>query len=135
MVRKERRRALREALADLQRYAVTVPRDRFLADRDVQRQVLHALYVAVQACLDEAVEACQASGIEAGDTYREAFLALGRAGLLDPALASRLADWASFRNVLAHFYPVLDLERAHGALGEIDDLRAFESWLQGRSPD
>ena len=40
-----RRRSGRDALADLQRYRVTLSYDRFLADRDEQRKVLHALLI------------------------------------------------------------------------------------------
>jgi uncharacterized protein YutE (UPF0331/DUF86 family) len=67
-------------------------------------------------------------------------MSLARAGRLPPDLASRLADWASFRNVLAHFYPVLDLRRVHESLSEIGDLRRFLDWLgegevQGRGEE
>ena len=59
-----------------------------------------------------------------------AFIALGRDGVIDAELAARLADWASFRNVLAHFYPVVDMKRVWDALGEIEDLLAFQDILQ-----
>jgi uncharacterized protein YutE (UPF0331/DUF86 family) len=125
MVRAERRRALSEALTDLERYAATWSLEAFLASRDAQRMVLQALYVAVQAAVDEAIELLQERGAEPVASYRDAFLGLGRSGRLAPELARRLADWASFRNVLAHFYPVLDLRRVHAALSEIGDLRQF----------
>lgn len=134
MVRKERRAALRDALTDLERYARMFERPRFLGDRDAQRLVLQAMYVAVQACIDEAMEVCEEAGIGHGETYREVFLALGNAGLLDPTLAGQMSGWASFRNVLAHFYPVLDLERTYAALADVPQLRAFEAWLLARSP-
>jgi uncharacterized protein YutE (UPF0331/DUF86 family) len=129
MVRPERRQTLRDALADLARYRTTYTEAAFLASRDAQRMVLQALYVAVQACLGEAFERCRAHGLEPGTSYREAFLALARAGLLEAGLAAKLADWASFRNVLAHFYPVVDLRRVYQGLAEIGDLEAFASWL------
>jgi uncharacterized protein YutE (UPF0331/DUF86 family) len=130
MVRRERRRALDDALDDLRSYRRQYTLDHFLTDRHIQRQVLHALYTAVQASIDEAVAACSANGIDAGNRYRDAFLALGTAGLIDAELASRMADWASFRNVLAHFYPVLDLRRVYGALDEIEDLEVFRDWAR-----
>ena len=67
----------------------------------------------------------KASSLECQGRYRDALLELGRAGILEPDLAARLADWASFRNVLAHFYPILDLRRVYGALTDIGDLEAF----------
>ncbi len=135
MVRPERRRALADALADLERYRATWTLEELQASRDAQRMVLHALYVAVQACVDEALEIARADGAEAVGSYREAFLALGRSGRLSPDLAARLADWASLRNVLAHFYPVLELRRIHAALGELSDLRSFEAWLRAEATE
>lgn len=125
MVRPERRRALKEALEDLTAYRSRYTEAEFLTNRDAQRMVLHALYVAVQACLDDALELCRHNGLECQGRYRDALLELGRAGIIEPHLASRLADWASFRNVLAHFYPVLDLRRIYAALADIGDLVAF----------
>jgi len=130
VVRRERRQALQEALDDLQRYRKTFSRGRLLVERDLQRMVLQALYTAVQACLDEALEICRQRGLDTGSRYREAFIALGRDGVIDAELAARLADWASFRNVLAHFYPVVDMKRVWDALGEIEDLLAFQDILQ-----
>lgn len=128
MPRKERLKALDDALADLRRYRSTWSEQEFLTSRDAQRMVLQAMYVAVQACVDEALASCRARD-QQPDSYREAFLALGEMGLLDADLAVRLADWASFRNVLAHFYPVIDLRRVYDALGEIGDLAAFRKWI------
>ena len=130
MVRPERRAALRDALADLRRYRERYPQDAFLADRDAQRMVLQAQYTAVQAMIDEAREVCRERGIPTDGSYSDAPLALGRAGVLDRGLAGRLSSWASFRNVLAHFYPVIDLRRVHEALGEIGDLEDFQRWLE-----
>jgi uncharacterized protein YutE (UPF0331/DUF86 family) len=135
MVRAERRRALKDALADLDRYRATWDVDAFLASRDAQRMVLQALYVAVQASVDEALELARKSGLESAGSYRDAFLSLAEAGLLPADLAARLADWASFRNVLAHFYPVLDLRRVHAALSELDDLHGFLKWLAESDPE
>lgn len=133
MVRPERRRALNEALEDLRKYRARYDEQTFLTDRDAQRLVLHGLYIAVQACLDEAFEICREQNIESSGRYRDALLALGQAGILDAQLAARLADWASFRNVLAHFYPVIDLRRVYGALDDLGDLEAFARLTERRA--
>ena len=130
--REERRKALREAIGDLGRYKSTWDLPAFLASNDARRMVQHAMYVAVQACVDEAIAACTEEGFEAGSRYRDSFLNLAKAGCLDKELAARLADWASFRNVLAHFYPVVDPRRVHAALDEVSDLAAFQRWLEAR---
>lgn len=45
-------------------------------------------------------------------------------------LAGQMANWASMRNVVAHFYPVLDLSRVYDSLDEIEQLTAFEAWIE-----
>jgi uncharacterized protein YutE (UPF0331/DUF86 family) len=125
MPRRERRAAFACAVADLRRYRARWTLEQFLADGDAQRLVLHALYVAVQACVDEAFEALRDRGLASPASYRESFLALAAAGVLTPDLAGRLARWAAFRNVLAHFYPVLDLGRVYAAIQDLADLEAF----------
>lgn len=132
MVREERRRSLGEALDDLDRYAGQFDLPRLETDRDAQRLVLHAMYVAIQACVDEAAEICRDAGLDCGSTYRQVFTTLGGAGILDTELAGRMASWASMRNVLAHFYPVIEMRRVHEALADRGDLRAFEAWISTR---
>ncbi|MBI4704843.1 MAG: DUF86 domain-containing protein [Deltaproteobacteria bacterium] len=132
--REARRRAGQDALADIGRYRQTVPLARLLADRDEQRKVLHALLVAVQACVDEALAECRARGLSGGSTYRGAFEALGQAGAIPAQWLPGLLEWASFRNVLAHFYPVLDLRRVHGALSETEVLERFLAWCSRDTP-
>ena len=133
MVRIHRRLAYREALLDLVRYRATWDLPAFLANRDAQRMVSQALYVAIQAATDEAMAEVKARSVTWNGQYRDAFLALGRAGALDPELASGLAEWASLRNILAHFYPVIDWRRLHAALAEIEPLETFLAWLESES--
>lgn len=123
-----RRKAGRKALADLRRYRRTIPLDRFLADTDEQRKVLHAFLVAIQSCVDEALAACRRLALDLDDTYRGAFQALGEATAIPSEWIAPLMDWASFRNVLAHFYPVVDARKAFEAMDEIDVLEAFLDW-------
>jgi uncharacterized protein YutE (UPF0331/DUF86 family) len=125
--RVSRRTAGRLALEDLRRYQATVELARLLTDRDVQRMVLHALLVAVQACVDEALAECRLRGLTA-ETYRSAFEELGRAGAIPSEWVPELMAWASMRNVLAHFYPVLDLAKVHEAMGEVEPLERFLDW-------
>jgi uncharacterized protein YutE (UPF0331/DUF86 family) len=122
--------ALRQAVSRLRRYATTVTAERLSSDIDTQYMVLHALYVAVQACIDLALQICADRRLTTDGTYRHAFRALLEAGLLGSDLAARMGRWASFRNVLAHFYPVVDLSKVHAALSEVGDLEAFADWAE-----
>ncbi len=119
-----RRKAGREALEDLKRYRGVLTVERFLADRDEQRRVLHAMLIAVQACIDEALSECRFLNLNV-QSYREAFEALGRAGRIPEDLLPSLMGWAGMRNVIAHFYPVLNLRRTFESLGEVDALEQF----------
>jgi uncharacterized protein YutE (UPF0331/DUF86 family) len=85
------------------------------------------MLVAVQACVDEALAECRRRGLSA-DSYRTAFQELGRAGAIPSEWVPELMDWASMRNVLAHFYPVLDLARVHAAMSAIGPLERFLAW-------
>jgi uncharacterized protein YutE (UPF0331/DUF86 family) len=117
---------LRENLADLRRYAAVIPPGGLAADRDRQHMVLHALYVTIQAMLDAANHVVAARGLARANTYTEILTRLSEAGVLKKGLAERLSDWASLRNVLAHFYPVVDFERVEHALrNELDDFDEF----------
>jgi uncharacterized protein YutE (UPF0331/DUF86 family) len=38
--------------------------------------------------------------------------------------------WASLRNILTHFYPVIDLDKVYQALDEVDVLGEFLAWSE-----
>ena len=65
--------------------------------------------------------------------YGDAFQRLAEAGHLKPELAVRLIRAAGFRNVVAHAYKTLDMERVYRTAQEGPaDLRAFLAALQER---
>jgi uncharacterized protein YutE (UPF0331/DUF86 family) len=43
---------------------------------------------------------------------------LAQAGILSPELSMRLQGWAGLRNVLAHLYTTVDLDRLYAAMIE-----------------
>ena len=91
--------------------------------------VLH-LWQAVQVVIDLAVSTCVRRGLGSPPTYGDAFRSLADDGVLDHALAERLARAAGFRNLVVHAYGRLDLRRVHRiASSGPDDLRAFLSAL------
>lgn len=94
--------------------------------------VLH-LWQAVQVVIDLAVSTCVRLGLGSPPTYADAFRLLSDAGVIDPALADRLARPAGFRNLLVHAYGTLDLRRVHAiATDGPADLRAFLTALRDR---
>lgn len=87
--------------------------------------ILH-LWQAVQIVIDLAVSLCVTLHLGAPANYGDAFRRLALAGHLDRALAERLARAAGFRNLVAHAYESIDLERVYEAAHRgPGDLRAF----------
>jgi uncharacterized protein YutE (UPF0331/DUF86 family) len=94
--------------------------------------VLH-LWQAVQVVIDLAVSACLHWDLGAPTSYADAFRRLAGAGLIEESLADRLARAAGFRNVIAHAYDQLDMNRVFRAASHGPrDLEAFLAALRDR---
>ena len=94
--------------------------------------ILH-LWQAVQVVIDLAVSACLRWDLGSPANYAEAIRRLAAAGIIDAALAARLARAAGFRNVIAHAYDQLDMSRVFRAASEGPrDLESFLSALRDR---
>ena len=117
---------LAELLDLIERYALSVTRKDLEADRETWLKVKGALETAAQCAIDLALQLVATRRLGAPQSYREAFRALATAGIIEPSLAQGLESWAGLRNVLAHVYTDLDLDRLHRALGETAPLRAFQ---------
>ena len=116
---------LLELIGVIERYAGEVERTDLEKDRDTWPKVKGALETAAQCAVDLALQIVAARKLGAPDTYREAFRSLARAGVVEPDLARELEGWAGLRNVLAHLYTSIDLDRMHRALSETESLRRF----------
>lgn len=86
--------------------------------------VLH-LWQATQIVIDVAMSACLALRLGTPGSYADAFRRLQHADVIESALADRLVRAAGFRNLVAHAYESLDLQRVHqaAASGPADLLR------------
>ncbi|HEY6877145.1 MAG TPA: DUF86 domain-containing protein [Polyangiales bacterium] len=97
-----------------------------LPNSDAADAVILHLWQATQIVLDIALGACAQRRLGTPAGYADAFVRLGAAGVVDPALARRLAAAAGFRNVVAHAYESIDLARVYqAAVHGPADLRAF----------
>jgi len=66
-------------------------------------------------------------------SYADAFRRLAGAGIIEQALADRLARAAGFRNVIVHAYDELDMRRVYRAASEGPrDLERFLAVLAAR---
>lgn len=106
----------------------------FLANRERQYAVLHALQLAIEGTVDIATHICAADDLGIPSSYAEAFDLLEKAGVLDAALAEDLRRMARFRNRVMHLYAHIDLSAVYRILRErLDDfdryLSAIETYL------
>jgi uncharacterized protein YutE (UPF0331/DUF86 family) len=109
---------LERLLARIEDYAATVTRTELETDLDTWLKVTRALELAAQCCIDLAMEVVARRGLGLPESNREAFVRLAQAGLLTSAQAEALGGWAGMRNVLAHLYGSIDLDRLYSALRE-----------------
>jgi uncharacterized protein YutE (UPF0331/DUF86 family) len=96
-------------------------------DWRVQRIVERTLHLAIEVCMDLADHLIADRALPVPGSAAEAFLVLGREGLLDGALAEALARMVGFRNLLVHDYLRLDprrvLELATTGVADIEKFR------------
>jgi uncharacterized protein YutE (UPF0331/DUF86 family) len=109
---------LERLLERLEHYAATVTRQDLETDLDKWLMVSRALELAAQCCVDLAMEVVARRRLGVPETYRDAFARLAQAGVLSAEHALALQGWAGLRNVLAHLYTAIDLDRVHAALVE-----------------
>jgi uncharacterized protein YutE (UPF0331/DUF86 family) len=109
---------LERLLARIDQYAATVTRSELETDLDTWLKVTRALELAAQCCIDLAMELVAQRGFGLPETNRDAFVRLAQAGLLSAEQAQALAGWAGMRDVLAHLYGSIDLDRLFSALRE-----------------
>jgi uncharacterized protein YutE (UPF0331/DUF86 family) len=117
---------LERLLSRLEEYAAEVTRGQLESDLDTWLKVSRALELVAQCCLDLAMELVARRGLGVPETYRDAFVRLAQDGLLSEEESVRLQGWAGLRNVLAHLYTSIDIDRLHAAMIEDKDpLRRF----------
>ncbi|HEV8321461.1 MAG TPA: HepT-like ribonuclease domain-containing protein [Myxococcota bacterium] len=125
--------AVRDAVARVRAF---LPADAaaFAADRTAREVVTLNVLVALQECIDLASHWIADAGLSVPQSYRDLFAALGEQGVIDPALAARLAAAAGLRNLIAHGYGALDWGRLHAvARADLADLEVFCAALAQRA--
>jgi uncharacterized protein YutE (UPF0331/DUF86 family) len=85
--------------------------DAFLADLDAQEIVTFNLFLAFQDTLDLASHLIADGGWPVPATYREHFDTLSARGVLTTETARAMSLCAGLRNLIAHTYGSLDMER------------------------
>lgn len=136
---RDREARVRAYVSDLREMSAISQRA-FLANRERQYAVLHALQLAIEASVDIATHICAADDLGVPASYAEAFDLLEKGRVLDAALADDLRRMARFRNRIVHFYGTVDLAVVYRLLeerlGDFDRyLAAIERYLQHEAVD
>jgi uncharacterized protein YutE (UPF0331/DUF86 family) len=118
------------------REVLPVSADELRANRTAREVVILNLFVAIQECLDLATHWLADGGWTIPVTYAEVLLALGEHGIIERPLARRLAAATGLRNLIAHQYGAIDVDRLHAiASSGPDDLLEFCGELARKVPD
>ena len=92
----------------------------------LRKAVERSLQVAIEICFDISQRIISVEGLRLASSYRETFLVLQEAGILESGQGERLANMASFRNLLVHDYVRIDDERVYAILKRrLGDFDAF----------
>ena len=101
---------------------------------DASDAVILHLWQATQVVIDLAMTACLALDLGTPSIYGDAFRRLQQADVIEQGLADRLVKAAGFRNVVAHAYDTIDMQRVYrAAIDGPADLRAFLARLRERA--
>lgn len=127
--------AIQDAVARI-RAVLPSTADAFHADRTVREVVTLNLFVALQEALAVATHWIADEGWDVPHSYGEVFTVLASRGVLDHDLAVRLHGAAGLRNLIAHQYGVVDVDRIFTiASNDLDDLLLFCQQVASHSAD
>jgi uncharacterized protein YutE (UPF0331/DUF86 family) len=110
-----RLRRLADIVRRLRRYR-EAPRERFLADEDLQWLVERGLHLACEIVLDVGNHILAGAIGRPAEGYEQILTRLSAEGVLSKALLDEVGGLGSFRNVLVHAYMDIDAGRVHDAL-------------------
>jgi uncharacterized protein YutE (UPF0331/DUF86 family) len=117
---------LERLLRRLEHYRASVTRQDLENDVDVWLMVSRAMELVAQCCVDLAMTIGARRGLTIPESYRDTFARLAEAGVITAQQSADLQGWAGLRNVLAHLYASIDLDRLHQALtSDLTPVREF----------
>lgn len=108
----------------------------FLADRTAREIVVLNLFIGLQESISVATHWLADAGWDVPRSYGDAFVVLADRRILDPELASRLKAASGLRNLIAHQYGVVDMERVYALVSsDLEDLVLFCKQIAERIAD
>ncbi len=101
-------RRIRANVDALQNAVASIEIERFRADELRRRAVERLLQETIDAAVDVNNHLLRGMSRTPAEDYYSSFIELGRAGVLEPSLATALAPAAGLRNRIVHEYEELD---------------------------
>ena len=96
------------------------------SNTDIQDLVTFRLQQSVETCIDIATHIVSALNIPRKETAKDAFLVLGKEGIIDKKLVARMGKAADFRNRVVHGYNDFDFKLLFKDYkADVADLRKF----------
>jgi uncharacterized protein YutE (UPF0331/DUF86 family) len=124
--------AIRDAVARIREVLPETP-SALSEDRTAREVVTLNLFLALQEAISLATHWLADEGWEVPQSYGEVFSALGKRDVIPGDLAARLRSAVGVRNLIAHRYAALDVDRLHSfAASDLDDLTRFCAVLAER---
>lgn len=99
--------------------------DEFLKSPISQDIAKWHFYVAVQSCLDLGNHIISIKGFEMPEKYEDIIATLAKEKVISENLAKSLAGMGGFRNLIAHGYFKIDLNKLYSYLKKTRDVKRF----------
>lgn len=87
-------------------------------------------YVVVQGCLDLGNHVIAVKGLGSPERYEEILAVLRRNNIISENLTASLQGMGSFRNLIAHGYFKIDLEKLFGYLEKLKEVSKYLEKLE-----
>lgn len=102
-----------------------ISKEEFLANKTLQNLAKWHFYVVAQACLDLGNHVISIKGFEMPERYEDIIATLAKEKVISENLAKSLEGLGGFRNLIAHGYFKIDLNKLYGYLKKTKDIKKF----------
>lgn len=127
--------ALDESLEELDSLA-KLSKEEFMGNKAFQGLAKWHFYVMIQGCLDLGNHVISIKRFEMPERYEDILSILEKNDIVSNKLADSLEGIGNFRNLIAHGYFKIDLEKLYGYLKKINDVKKYlknlEPYLQDK---
>ena len=124
----ERLREIEENIVLLEELK-SIPFDKFRDDLKTSKCVERCLEVSIQCILDICHHIIVDNNWPRPKDNKEAMLTISQKNIIPSDLAKRILPMAGLRNILAHEYLKVDLDKLYKHLQNLDDFRAFQKHI------